>query len=133
MAHDASKTQDLMMTTADIALKMDPIYKKISLNFRENHAEFEDAFARAWYKLTHRDMGPVSRYLGPEIPKEELLWQDPIPEVTHTLIDENDIASLNGKILDSGLSVSELVSTAWASASTYRGSDMRGGANGARI
>ena len=133
MAHDPSKTQDLMMSTADIALKMDPAYRKISLHFRENPEEFEDAFARAWYKLTHRDMGPVSRYLGPEIPKEELLWQDPIPEVTHTLIDENDIASLNGKILDSGLSVSELVSTAWASASTYRGSDMRGGANGARI
>src|SRR5690606_7911965 len=122
-------TQDLMMTTADIALKMDPIYKKISLNFRENHAEFEDAFASAWYKLTHRDMGPVSRYLGPEVPKEELLWQDPIPEVNHKLIDGNDISSLKERILNSGLSISELVSTAWASASTYRGSDMRGGAN----
>src|SRR5690606_24564991 len=133
MAHDPSKTQDLMMTTADIALKMDPIYKKISLHFRENPDEFEDAFARGWFKLTHRDMGPIKRYLGPEVPKEELLWQDPIPEVNHTLIDGNDISSLKERILNSGLSVSELVSTAWASASTYRGSDMRGGANGARI
>ncbi len=133
MAHDASKTQDLMMSTADMALKMDPIYKKISLNFRENPAEFEDAFARAWYKLTHRDMGPISRYLGPEVPKEELLWQDPIPEVNYTLINENDIASLKKTILASHLTISQLVSTAWAAASTYRGSDMRGGANGARI
>ena len=133
MAHDSSKTQDLMMSTADMALKMDPTYKKISLRFRENPEEFEDAFARAWYKLTHRDMGPISRYLGPEVPKEELLWQDPIPQVNHTFINDEDIASLKKSILDSGLSISELVSTAWASASTYRGSDMRGGANGARI
>ena len=133
MAHDPSQTQDLMMTTADMALKMDPIYKKISLNFRENPEEFEDAFARAWYKLTHRDMGPVSRYIGPEVPKEELLWQDPIPQVNHSSLNDEDISSLKKSILDSGLSISELVSTAWASASTYRGSDMRGGANGARI
>jgi catalase-peroxidase len=133
MAHDASKTQDLMMSTADIALKMDPKYLKISKHFRENPEEFEDAFAKSWYKLTHRDMGPVSRYLGPEVPKEELLWQDPIPAVNHALINENDIASLKASILNSGLTVSQLVSTAWASASTYRGSDMRGGANGGRI
>ena len=133
MAHDPSKTQDLMMTTADIALKTDPAYLKISKHFRNNPAEFEDAFARAWFKLLHRDMGPVSRYLGPEVPKEELLWQDPIPVVNHTLINEKDIASLKGRILDTGLSISELVTTAWASASTYRGSDMRGGANGGRI
>lgn len=133
MAHDASKTQDLMMSTADIALKMDPEYKKISLHFRENPVEFEDAFARAWYKLTHRDMGPISRYLGPEVPKEELLWQDPIPETNYAFINDDDINFLKKSILDSGLSVSQLVSTAWASASTYRGSDMRGGANGARI
>lgn len=133
MAHDSSKTQDLMMTTADIALKKDPAYLKISEHFRANPQAFEDAFARAWYKLTHRDMGPVSRYFGPEVPSEELLWQDPIPAVTHPLIGEQEIASLKTKILDSGLSISELVSTAWASASTFRGSDMRGGANGARI
>ncbi len=133
MAHDASKTQDLMMSTADMALKMDPDYKKISLRFRENPEEFEDAFARAWYKLTHRDMGPISRYLGPEVPNEELLWQDPIPETNYAFINDDDINSLKNSILDSGLSVSQLVSTAWASASTYRGSDMRGGANGARI
>lgn len=133
MAHDASKTQDLMMTTADMALKMDPDYKKISLHFRENPVEFEDAFARGWYKLTHRDMGPISRYLGPEVANEELLWQDPIPEINYAFISDDDINSLKKSILDSGLSVSQLVSTAWASASTYRGSDMRGGANGARI
>lgn len=133
MAHDASKMQDLMMSTADMALKMDPTYKKISLKFRENPEEFEDAFARAWYKLTHRDMGPISRYIGPEVPKEELLWQDPIPAENNTMIDDSDISSLKERILDSGLSISELVSTAWASASTYRGSDMRGGANGARV
>ncbi len=133
MAHDASKTQDLMMSTADIALKTDPAYLKISKHFRENPEEFEDAFARAWYKLTHRDMGPVARYLGPEIPKEELLWQDPIPEVNHSLVNAQDIASLKKTILATNLTVSELVTTAWASASTYRGSDMRGGANGARI
>ncbi|WP_425593267.1 catalase/peroxidase HPI [Aquimarina algiphila] len=132
-AHDASQTQDLMMTTADMGLKMDPIYEKISRRFYENPDEFADAFARAWFKLTHRDMGPVARYLGSEIPKEELIWQDPIPAVTHTLIDDKDITSLKNNILSSGLSVSQLVSTAWASASTFRGSDKRGGANGARI
>ncbi|WP_425593367.1 catalase/peroxidase HPI [Aquimarina algiphila] len=132
-AHDASQTQDLMMTTADMGLKMDPIYEKISRRFYENPDEFADAFARAWFKLTHRDMGPVTRYLGSEIPKEELIWQDPIPAVTHTLIDDKDITSLKNNILSSGLSVSQLVSTAWASASTFRGSDKRGGANGARI
>lgn len=121
------------MTTADIALKMDPAYLKISKHFRDNPEEFEDAFARGWYKLTHRDMGPISRYWGPEVPSEELLWQDPIPEVNHSLINDEDIASLKKTILGSGLSISELVSTAWASASTYRGSDMRGGANGGRI
>src|SRR5690606_8467171 len=133
MAHDASKTQDLMMSTADIALKTDPAYLKISRHFRDNHQEFEDAFARSWCKLTHRDIDPVSRYLCPDIPDEELLCQDPIPEITHTIIDYADIASLKERILNSGLSISELVSTAWASASTYRNSDMRGGANGARI
>ncbi|MAY52596.1 MAG: catalase/peroxidase HPI [Flavobacteriaceae bacterium] len=133
MAHDASKTQDLMMSTADIALKMDPIYLEISKKFHKDHAAFEDAFARAWYKLTHRDMGPTSRYLGPEVPQEELLWQDPIPEVDYTLINDEDITSLKKTILNAGLSVSQLVAAAWASASTYRNSDMRGGANGARI
>lgn len=132
MAHDASKTQDLMMSTADMALKFDPIYEKISRHFMENPEEFENAFARAWYKLTHRDMGPVSRYLGPEVPKEELLWQDPVPAGTDTLNDAT-IADLKKTILNSGLSISQLVTTAWASASTYRHSDMRGGANGARI
>ena len=132
-AGDASKTQALMMTTADMALKMDPIYEPISRRFHKNQEEFADAFARAWYKLTHRDMGPISRYLGPEVPKEELIWQDPIPAVTSKQIDDKDIAALKGKILASGLSVSQLVSTAWASASTFRGSDKRGGANGARI
>jgi catalase-peroxidase len=112
---------------------MDPIYEKISRRFHKNPDEFADAFARAWFKLTHRDMGPRSRYLGPEVPEEELIWQDPLPAVTHKLIDEQDIATLKSKILASGLSVSQLVSTAWASASTFRGSDMRGGANGARI
>jgi len=133
MAHNASKSQDLMMTTADMALKMDPAYAKISKHFMENASEFEDAFARAWYKLTHRDMGPVSRYLGPDVPQEELLWQDPIPAINHTLINAIDVEDLKGKIADTGLSISQLVTTAWASASTYRGSDMRGGANGARI
>ena len=122
-----------MMTTADLALRMDPIYEPISRRFHENPEEFADAFARAWFKLTHRDMGPRSRYLGPEVPAEELIWQDPVPAVDHELIDAQDIADLKGKILASGLSVSELVSTAWASASTFRGSDKRGGANGARI
>ncbi len=132
-AHDPSKKNAPMMTTADMALKVDPIYAKISKHFHENPDELADAFARAWFKLTHRDMGPVSRYLGSEVPNEELLWQDPVPAVDHELIDEQDIAALKAKILDSGLSVSQLVSTAWASASTFRGSDKRGGANGARI
>ena len=121
------------MLTTDLALRFDPAYEKISRRFMENPDQFADAFARAWFKLTHRDMGPRARYLGPEVPAEELIWQDPIPAVNHKLIDAKDIASLKGKILASGLSVSELVSTAWASASTFRGSDKRGGANGARI
>jgi catalase-peroxidase len=132
-AHDPSKSSAPIMTTADLALKMDPIYKPIAKHFQENPEELADAFARAWFKLTHRDMGPVSRYLGPEVPAEELIWQDPVPAAGHELIDEGDIADLKGRILDSGLSVSQLVSTAWASASTFRGSDKRGGANGARI
>ena len=132
-AHDASKRHAPMMSTADMALKVDPIYAEISKRFHENPDQLADAFARAWFKLTHRDMGPVSRYLGPLVPQEELIWQDPIPAVTHELVNEQDIAGLKAKILASGLSVSQLVSTAWASASTYRGSDMRGGANGARI
>jgi catalase-peroxidase len=132
-AHDPSKKHRPMMTTADLSLRYDPIYEPIARRFHENPEEFADAFARAWFKLTHRDMGPRSRYLGPEVPEEELIWQDPVPEVDHELIDEKDIADLKGKILGSGLSVSQLVSTAWASASTFRGSDMRGGANGARI
>ena len=132
-AHDPSKKNRPMMTTADLSLKFDPIYNPIARRYLENPREFADAFARAWFKLTHRDMGPCSRYLGPEVPKEELLWQDPIPAVNYKLINKQDIASLKGKILASGLSVSELVSTAWASASTFRGSDKRGGANGARI
>jgi catalase-peroxidase len=132
-ADEASRQVPIIMTTADMSMRMDPIYEPIARRFHENPEEFADAFARAWFKLTHRDMGPRSRYLGPEVPAEELTWQDPIPEVDHDLVDDKDIASLKGKILDSGLSVSELVSTAWASASTFRGSDMRGGANGARI
>ena len=132
-AGNPSNTQALMMTTADMALKMDPIYAPISKHFHENPEEFADAFARAWFKLTHRDMGPRNLYLGSEVPAEELIWQDPIPVVSHKLIDENDIATLKTKILASGLNVSELVSTAWASASTFRGSDKRGGANGGRI
>ena len=132
-AHDPSKKHRPMMTTADLSLRFDPIYEPISRRFHENPEEFADAFARAWFKLTHRDMGPRSRYLGPEVPEEELLWQDPVPAVTHKLIDKKDIAALKGKMLASGLSVSQLVSTAWASASTFRGSDKRGGANGARI
>ncbi|WP_409419704.1 catalase/peroxidase HPI [Marinomonas sp. RS-M-Aa-14] len=132
-AHDASKRHAPMMSTADMALKVDPIYAEISKRFHENPDQLADAFARAWFKLTHRDMGPVSRYLGPLVPQEELIWQDPIPAVSHELVNEQDIAGLKAKILASGLSVSQLVSTAWASASTYRGSDMRGGANGARI
>jgi catalase-peroxidase len=132
-AHDKSKRHAPTMLTTDLSLRFDPEYGKISKRFYENPNEFADAFARAWYKLTHRDMGPLSRYLGPEVPKEALIWQDPIPAVTHKLIDGNDIATLKSKILASGLSVSELVSTAWASASTFRGSDKRGGANGGRI
>jgi catalase-peroxidase len=132
-AHDSSKTQRLMMTTADMAMKMDPAYAKISKHFHENPAEFADAFARAWYKLTHRDMGPISLYLGSEVPTEELLWQDPVPTVSHELINDLDIVALKATVLASGLSVSQLVSTAWASASTFRGSDKRGGANGSRI
>jgi catalase-peroxidase len=121
------------MTTADMSLRMDPIYKPIARRFHENPEEFADAFARAWFKLTHRDMGPRTRYLGPDVPEEELIWQDPVPAVDHELVDAQDIADLKAKILASGLSISELVSTAWASASTFRGSDKRGGANGARI
>ncbi len=132
-AHDPSKRHAPMMTTADLALRFDPIYEPISRRFHENPEEFADAFARAWFKLTHRDMGPRSRYLGAEVPAEELIWQDPVPAVDHELIEARDIADLKGKILASGLSISELVSTAWASASTFRGSDKRGGANGARI
>jgi catalase-peroxidase len=132
-AYNASKKHVPTMLTTDLSLRFDPVYEKISRRFYENTDEFADAFARAWYKLTHRDMGPIARYLGPEVPKEELIWQDPIPAVNHKLIDKNDVASLKAKILNSGLSVSELVSTAWASASTFRGSDKRGGANGARI
>jgi len=132
-AHDPSRSHAPFMLTTDIALRMDPIYEKISRNFLENPDEFADAFAKAWFKLTHRDMGPKVRYLGPEVPKEDLIWQDPIPAVKHQLIDNHDIESLKAKILDAGLSVSQLVSTAWASASTFRGSDKRGGANGARV
>jgi catalase-peroxidase len=132
-AHDPSKHHAPTMLTTDLSLRFDPAYEKISRRFFENPGEFADAFARAWFKLTHRDMGPRSRYLGPEVPAEQLIWQDPIPAVNHPLIDETDIAALKAKILDSGLSVSQLVSTAWASASTFRGSDKRGGANGARI
>ena len=132
-AHDKSKKHPPMMTTADLSLRFDPAYEKISRRFHQDPQAFADAFARAWFKLTHRDMGPRSLYLGPEVPKEELIWQDPIPAVDHKLMDTADMASLKSKILASGLSVSELVSTAWASASTFRGSDKRGGANGARI
>ena len=132
-AEDASQKRPIIMTTADMSMRMDPAYEPIARHFQQNPDEFADAFARAWFKLTHRDMGPVTRYLGPEVPKEELIWQDPIPAVDHELINDADITALKGKILASGLSVSELVSTAWASASTFRGSDMRGGANGARI
>jgi len=131
--HDPSKRRSPGMLTTDLSLRFDPVYEKISRRFYEHPEQFADAFARAWFKLTHRDMGPRTRYLGPEVPAEELIWQDPIPAVNHKLIDEKDIASLKGKILASGLSVSELISTAWASASTFRGSDKRGGANGARI
>jgi catalase-peroxidase len=132
-AHDPSKRIAPSMLTTDLSLRFDPAYEKISRRFLEHPEEFKEAFARAWFKLTHRDMGPRARYLGPEVPAEQLLWQDPIPALNHELIDEQDVAALKGKILASGLTVSELVSTAWASASTFRGSDKRGGANGARI
>lgn len=132
-AHDASKSHAPTMLTTDLSLRLDPAYEPISRRFLENPAEFADAFARAWFKLTHRDMGPIVRYLGPEVPSETLLWQDPLPAVTHALVDAEDVASLKSKILASDLSVSQLVSTAWASASSFRGSDKRGGANGARI
>jgi len=132
-AHDPHKRHAPMMTTADLALRMDPAYEKIARRFMTNPNEFADAFARAWFKLTHRDMGPINRYLGPLVPKETLIWQDPIPAVDHPLVDARDIAALKTKLLASGLSVSQLVNTAWASASTFRGSDKRGGANGARI
>jgi catalase-peroxidase len=132
-AHDPTKRHAPMMTTADMAMKMDPIYAPIAKRFLDHPDQLAEAFARAWFKLTHRDMGPKSRYLGPEVPAEEFLWQDPVPPVTHALIDQQDVVALKAKILAAGLSVSQLVSTAWASASTFRGSDMRGGANGARI
>lgn len=132
-AHDKSKRQEPRMLTSDLALKFDPAYEKISRRFYEDPDAFADAFARAWFKLTHRDMGPRARYLGPEVPKEELIWQDPIPAAASKLIDDKDIAALKAKILASGLTISQLVSTAWASASTFRGSDKRGGANGARV
>ncbi|MEZ4601243.1 MAG: catalase/peroxidase HPI [Syntrophotaleaceae bacterium] len=132
-AHDPSKKRRPMMTTADLSLRFDPIYEPIARRYLANPEEFADAFARAWFKLTHRDMGPRSRYLGPEVPKEDLIWQDPLPAVDHDLVDDSDIAELKAKILASGLSIPQLVSTAWASASSFRGSDKRGGANGARI
>jgi catalase-peroxidase len=132
-AHDASKRHAPSMLTTDLALRLDPVYEKISRRFLENPDQFADAFARAWFKLTHRDMGPIARYLGPLVPKEALSWQDPIPAVDHPLIERQDITALKAKLLSSGMSVSEMVSTAWASASTFRGSDKRGGANGARI
>jgi catalase-peroxidase len=132
-AHDGTKRRAPNMLTTDLSLRFDPAYEKISRRFMEHPDQFADAFARAWFKLTHRDMGPRARYLGPEVPSEELIWQDPVPAVDHPLIDEADIAALKKKILESGLSTGELVSTAWASASTFRGSDKRGGANGARI
>ena len=132
-AHDPTKHQSPSMLTTDLSMRFDPAYERISRRFYEHPQEFADAFAKAWYKLTHRDMGPISRYLGPLVPKEQLLWQDPVPSVDHELMGERDIAALKAKILASGLSISHLVSTAWASASTFRGSDKRGGANGARI
>src|SRR5262249_15615107 len=132
-AYDKSKKHVPTMLTTDLSLRLDPAYEKISRRFYEHPDQFADAFARAWFKLTHRDMGPIQRYLGPLVPKEVLIWQDPIPAVNHPLVDDKDVATLKAKILASGLSVSQLVSTAWASASTCRGSDKRGGANGARI
>src|SRR5699024_4861324 len=132
-AADPSKKHKPTMLTTDLSLRYDPIYGPISRRFYENPEEFADAFARAWFKLTHRDMGPRVRYLGPDVPSEELIWQDPIPEVDHPLIDKQDIAALKATVLESDLTIAQLVSTAWASASTFRGSDKRGGANGARI
>ena len=132
-AHVPGQTRKPRMLTSDIALRADPAYDRISRHFLANEAAFADAFARAWFKLTHRDMGPIQRYLGPLVPKEELIWQDRVPPVDHPLIDADDVAALKGKVLASGLTVPQLVSTAWASASTFRGSDKRGGANGARI
>ncbi len=132
-AHDPSQRHAPMMTTADMAMRVDPAYEKISRHFHQNPAEFADAYAKAWYKLTHRDMGPITRYLGPLVPKGQLIWQDPVPSVDHELVNEQDIAALKAKVLASGLSIPQLVSTAWASAATFRGSDKRGGANGARI
>ncbi|OWQ90358.1 catalase/peroxidase HPI [Roseateles aquatilis] len=132
-AHDPARRHAPMMTTADLALRVDPAYEKISRHYMKHPQAFADAFARAWYKLTHRDMGPVSRYLGPLVPKEELIWQDPVPAVDHPLVDDRDVADLKAKVLATGLTVSQLVTTAWASASTFRGGDKRGGANGARI
>ncbi len=132
-SHDPNKRVPVMMSTADMAMRMDPVYEEISRRFWANPEEFRDAFARAWFKLTHRDMGPIQRYLGPEVPQEELIWQDPVPAVDHALVDDADVAALKEKVLASGLTVSELVSTAWASAASFRGSDKRGGANGARI
>jgi catalase-peroxidase len=132
-AHDPARRHAPMMTTADMAMKIDPAYRAISERFRANPDQFADAFARAWFKLTHRDMGPIGRYLGPLVPKEQLIWQDPVPPVDHPLIDSGDIADLKAKLLASGLSIAQLVRTAWASASTFRQSDKRGGANGARI
>jgi catalase-peroxidase len=132
-AHDPKKRHQPMMLTSDLALRVDPIYEKISRHFLENPQELADAFARAWYKLTHRDMGPITRYLGPLVPKEELIWQDPVPAVDHELVNDRDVEALKAKVLASGLSISQLVTTAWASAVTFRGSDKRGGANGARI
>jgi catalase-peroxidase len=132
-AHDPNKRHAPMMTTADMAMRIDPAYEKISRRFQKNPAEFADAFARAWYKLTHRDMGPLPRYLGKLVPKEVLIWQDPVPPVDHELVNDADVAALKAKILGSGLTIPQLVSTAWASASTFRGSDKRGGANGARV
>ena len=132
-AHDPSKRHAPIMFTTDLALKFDPSYGKIAKRFPENPEEYRLAFAKAWFKLTHRDLGPRSRYLGPEVPREDLIWQDPLPEVDHPLVDAKDVATLKAKILASGLTVPELVRTAWASAATFRGTDMRGGANGARI
>ena len=132
-AHNSSRTEPLMMTTADMALKLDPGFAKISKHFHQNPEEFADAYARAWFKLTHRDMGPIDNYLGEEVPAEELIWQDPVPKHIGQLVSADEVATLKERILSSGLSVSQLVNTAWASASTFRGSDLRGGANGARI